>query len=137
MSVSNILTKPKAFVSYSHSSSDPHWVNNFVRSLKDAGIEVWFDQDEIKAGDLWEDYIEKGLRESNVIIFLLTKDHIHSANSLFELGASIATGKRIIGIVSEDLDRSLLPQPFRIRKYLEIKSPEETAAEVISAVMEN
>ncbi len=127
------MTKPKIFISYAHSDIDANWMNTFVQTIKNSGIDVWYDQFEVRPGDAIQEAIEKGIRNSNAIVFLLSKNSVFRASSLFELGAAIGMGKRIIGIVPDDLDRSLLPQPFRTRRFVIQKSPEETASEIISA----
>ena len=130
------MTKPKIFISYAHSDIDSNWMQTFVQTIKDRGVDVWYDRFEIRPGDTIQEAIEKGLRNSTVIVFLLTEKSVFHASTLFELGAAIGMGKRVVGIVPEDLDISLLPQSFRNRRYLIKKDPEDTACKVLDAMLD-
>ena len=77
--------------------------------------------------------VEQGLRESDVIVLLLNPESANRPNVLFELGAAIGLGKRIVPIVPEDADLSQLPGPIRYRRYLLRRSPADTAKEVAAA----
>ena len=117
---------PKVFIAYSHSDTDKQWVREFAQSLERHGFSVWLDVNQISAGDSLPRAIEKGLRDSDIIVFL-TPQSVNRPNLYFELGAALGMGKRVVSIVPRDLDPSLLPQPLRIRKFLPQASPEETA----------
>ena len=51
----------RIFISYGH---DEHleFARRLAKELRDQSYEVWFDEDFLKGGVLWEEYIEKGLR---------------------------------------------------------------------------
>ncbi|MEW6236684.1 MAG: toll/interleukin-1 receptor domain-containing protein [Candidatus Omnitrophota bacterium] len=138
MKTSNTMTKPQVFISYSYSGSDLQWLQQFVRSLEENGVKTWFIDNEVRPGDSFLEAMEKGMRDSDIFVFLLNEKSLNRKNQniFFELGAAIGMGKRIIGIVTDDMDISLLPQPFRIRKCLTQKSPEETAMEVAAATID-
>ena len=72
------------------------------------------------------------MRNSDAIVFLMTSESVNRPNVFFEIGAAVGMGKRVIAIVSNDLEPSLLPQPLRTRRFLAQRSPEETADELVS-----
>lgn len=127
------MTKETVFLSYPR--SDEAWAHEFAKSLSDRGVGVWLDQP-VRAGDFWRDAVEKGLREAEVMIFLVTPNTLNSPILFFEIGAAISMGKRVVPVVSSDVDPSTLPQSLRLRKYLIMESPEATAEEFATGTVE-
>src|SRR5438093_480394 len=95
------LKKPKIFVSYS--MQDTKFAKDFVRALKEHGLDAWFDQFEIAPGSPIQEKVEDGLRRSDTVVILLNEDSLRNPNTFFELGAAVGLGKRIIPIVAKDL----------------------------------
>jgi len=124
------MSKPKVFISYSHADSD--WAREFAQSLSRRGVDVWLDQSEIQIGDSLRDAIEKGLRESDLIVALINPESLKRPALFFELGAALGMGKRIVGVVPKGFDASQLPQSLRLRRYLVKGSPETTADLLVS-----
>jgi hypothetical protein len=89
------------------------------------------DRHAIQWGDSLREVIERGLRESNVIILLVTPDTVRYPNLFFEIGAAIGL-EPLVAVVSQKLDSSLLPSFLRERKYLVQSTPEQTAGEFIA-----
>ena len=126
------MSVPKVFISYSH--DDTEWVRAFADSLRQQQVEVWLDAWEIKPGDSLRDALEAGLRQSDSIVFVVSRSNARNPNVFFELGVALGMGKRLIPVVPDDLDRSLIPLDLRARRYLLKGPPAETAGEVASAV---
>jgi len=122
----------RVFLSYSHADADRGWVRAFAESLRKRGVKVWFDEFEVKPGEPLVEAMEQGLRASDSIVFVMTPESVNRPNVFFEIGAAIAGGKRMVAIVSKDLDPSLLPQPLRTRRFLAQGPPEQTADELVS-----
>jgi nucleoside 2-deoxyribosyltransferase len=111
----------------SHSFSDEPWVREFSAALRKRGLQVWEDQHSIRPGESLREEIEKGLRESSLIVILFTPENVTQPNLFFEIGAAIGLGKPVVAVVSPDVDIARLPQPIRERKYLLRESPQTTA----------
>jgi nucleoside 2-deoxyribosyltransferase len=124
------MSRGTVFVSYSHREAD--WAKNFARALADRGVHVWLDQFEVKAGERLQEATEKGLRESELFVTLIDPANIKNPSLLFELGAAIAMGKRVVAIVPEDFDPSELPLPFRARRFLKKGPPDSTADALVA-----
>lgn len=123
----------KVFIAYSHQdAADTDWVLAFARSLAERGVEAWLDRSEIRPGESIPEAIERGLRESDWLVALVSSDNLMRPSLLFELGAALGMGKRVVGVVPEGFDTARLPHPLRLRRYLVRKSPEATAEELIS-----
>ncbi|HEU0080323.1 MAG TPA: toll/interleukin-1 receptor domain-containing protein [Longimicrobiaceae bacterium] len=120
------------FISYSHhNAADADWVQAFARSLAERGVNAWVDQSEIRPGESIPEAIERGLRESDMLVALVSNDSLNRPSLFFELGAALGMGKNVVGVVPEGFDSSLLPHPLRLRRYLVRRSPEVTAEELI------
>jgi hypothetical protein len=110
----------------SHSSRDQEWVRAFSESLSAHGIQVWVDYD-IQAGKSLVEETERGLRESDTIIFVLTPENVRQPNLIFELGAAVGLGKRVVPILSRGLEPSTLPFPLKQRQGILRDEPHKTA----------
>jgi hypothetical protein len=125
------MEKVKVFIS--HSSLDSGWARDFANSLEQSGHEVvWSDSSATRPEQSWRRELEKGLRESDVIVLLVTPDTINSPNLFLEIGAAIGMDKPLLLVTSKDVDPSALPVPLRGRRYLVKGSPEATAREFVS-----
>ena len=119
---------PKFFISYSFADRD--WARAFASALRETGADIWFDEFNIKPGDPISESVEAGLRDSDIIILLISDETVRSNNFFFELGAALGMNKKIIPIVPESFPVHKLPLSVQRRKYLIRKSPEETAKEL-------
>lgn len=124
------MSKGRVFIS--HSSSDAAWAREFGHSLQQRGLKVWFDSNAIHSGQSLSEAVEKGLRESSVIVLLVTSDALKRPNLFFEIGAAMGMGKPLVPVVSRDVDPSALPASLRGRKYLLKSTPDLTAQEFVA-----
>jgi hypothetical protein len=108
------------FISSSH--KDRAWVAEFAESLKQEGLYPWSDS-EIALGGNWTESIENALRNSETLVFVLSPDPFHSKWTYFELGAAIADNKRIIPVLTHDLEWSQVPPMLRKYQGLNESSP--------------
>ena len=130
------MKKPVVFISYSH--KDLSWVREFAQALKKYEVNVWLDEWEIQAGESVVEALEMGLRESDAIIAIVSKYNVNSPNVYFELGVALGLGKKLIPIIEEGLETSLIPIELRTRRFLTRGSPSEVAKQVAqSFVIDN
>lgn len=128
------MSTPRVFISYSHKDPDSNWITEFVSALQKQNVDVWFDKAKPRPGDSWHEALEKGLRESDAIVVLLSPSNAANPNIFFEFGLAIGTGKRLIPVIDEQVDPAAIPSEVRTRRYLIKRSPDETAQQVASAV---
>jgi hypothetical protein len=114
----------------SHSARDAGWARSFAQALKDRGVNVWFDEFEIRPGESLRDALEAGLRNSDVLVPLVDAESAWKPNLFFELGAAIGMGKRVVPIVPKGMDPNVLPLNVRTRRFLIRDTPEQTAEEL-------
>lgn len=78
--------KKRIFISYSHDDekyvdgNTSHSILKFIRGLeREASVEFWHDKGKISTGDLWDDKIKKGIRNSQIAICLVSQRFIDSS----------------------------------------------------------
>lgn len=125
-------TPRKVFVSYSHDREDKEWTRQFVSALEKRDIDVWFDERNLVAGEKLIPAIERGLRNSDLVVMLLTEKNAGRPNVLFEYGAALGLGKRVVAIVPQEMSADKVPVALRLRRYLTKDNPEETAAKLLN-----
>ena len=124
----------KRSVFISHSARDADWARSFAPALKERGIDVWFDEFDVRPGESLRDALEAGLRKSDVLVALVDEESPSRPNLFFELGAAIGMGKRVVPIVPKDLDPKVLPLDVRLRRHLIRNTPEQTAQELSNSL---
>jgi hypothetical protein len=81
----------------------------------DKRFKPWMSQQDIQAGDRWNEILERNLADADVGVVCLTPENVERPWLLFEAGAlSNALGKttRVIPYLLFDLTVNQLPQPF-------------------------
>src|SRR5438046_1663215 len=73
----------KVFISYSR--RDTEVVKQIAAQLEAAGIQVWFDTEDIKAGKQWRKQIVEGIDTADAFILHLSPDSAASVNVMKEL----------------------------------------------------
>lgn len=127
--------RPKVFLSYSHDDRD--MANKIAQDLQANGMEVWYDNWEIQAGDSLIDKIFKeGLANADVFIVLISQNSVKSKWVQEEL--NVAMIKRIEGItriIPIIVDNAQLPDHLRILKYIDMnKGYNEAIRELQKAI---
>jgi hypothetical protein len=126
------MSVPTIFLSCSQ--VDEVWAKAFAEALKERRISLWLNEWGLKPSDALVDAIDRALRESEALVFLLGPKSVDKPSLFFELGAALALQKRIISVVSKDVEQSKIPAPLlRMRRVVQ-GAPAETAEEVARAV---
>jgi TolB-like protein len=66
------MTESKRAIFLSYASQDVEAARHIVETLRSAGIEVWFDQSELRGGDAWDRQISKQIRDCALFIALIS-----------------------------------------------------------------
>lgn len=120
----------------SHSSTDKNTiVDELVNILQNMGYKVWYDKNEILAGDNILSAVQKGLSNSYCLILVLTENFMKSKWTFYETGAFGALNSRIIPLIYDVLeaDKNTITNMFGNRKYLDMVNitKEEAASELV------
>ena len=102
------MTSPYVFISYSR--QDRPFVDRLARELQLAGVNIWLDTQNISAGENWQQEIEKGLFQADVLLYVASSQAASSAWIEYELQAFLRGTGRIIPIVTDDAGASALPE---------------------------
>ena len=93
---------PTIFVSYSH--SDIEYTKSLITRLRRfyGHHEVWFDENlKDKGGHNWVSLIQKAIDESEIFLFLISKESLASQYCRQEFSRAKKQGKHIIGVLIE------------------------------------
>jgi TolB-like protein len=66
------VTAPAGAVFLSYASEDAPSASRIADALKAAGVEVWFDQSELRGGDAWDRHIREQIRDCRLFIALVS-----------------------------------------------------------------
>lgn len=85
---------PHVFLSYSR--GDRFFAELARIKLEEAGISVWIDQGQLRAGSDWKQGIDQGISDSFAVILALNSDSAESAYVTYEWASAMGKGKPII-----------------------------------------
>lgn len=124
----------------SHSSIDKNTiVDDLVGTLQNMGYSIWYDKNEILAGDNILSAVQKGLENSYCLILVLTNNFIKSKWTFYETGVFNAlNNSRIIPLIYNisDIDKNMVSNILGNRKHLNMNdiTKEEVARELIKTL---
>src|ERR1700752_2256471 len=68
------MTEPARAVFLSYASQDAEAARRICEALRTAGIEVWFDQSELRGGDAWDAAIRKQIKSCALFIPIISRN---------------------------------------------------------------
>lgn len=90
---------PTVFLSYS--TKDHHFAELAGIKLAEAGITLWRDQGQLRAGTEWRAGIERGISDSIAVLVALSQDSAESAYVTFEWAYGLGKGRTIVPLKLE------------------------------------
>ena len=125
------MTRNRAiFLSYA--SQDADAARRICDSLRAAGLEVWFDQSELRGGDAWDQSIRKQIKECALFIPVISASTDSRPEGYFRLEWKLAVDRShlmaddqpffvpvILGDIAEPTAR--VPEKFRERQWTRLK----------------
>lgn len=115
---------PRAvFVSYA--SQDAESARRVCDALRRTGVEVWFDQSELRGGDAWDQKIKKQIRECALFIPIISSNTNARAEGYFRLEWKLAVDRShlmaddapfLVPAVIDDLTDAAARVPDRFRE---------------------
>jgi len=117
------LSTPKGAVFLSYASQDAESARRICEALRAAGVEVWFDQSELRGGDAWDQSIRKQIRECALFMPIISAHTQERSEGYFRLEWHLAEQRSLLiakgrpFIVPVTVDRSsdrgaLVPDAF-------------------------
>lgn len=107
------MTTEKTFFSYSRTDSE--FVLKLAKDLRNAGVQIWLDQLDIKGGSHWDSAIETALNSSPNLIAVLSSESVKSNNVMDEISFALESGKTVIPVLLQECN-----VPFRLRRLQRI-----------------
>jgi hypothetical protein len=110
-------SKPKVFIS--HSWEDKKLVQRLEHELKAAGVDVWVDHDELKAGDSLPQQISNALDWCNILLLIWSQSAKSSKWVELEWTSAIALRKTIIPCI---FDKTPVPAILRNLLFIDFRN---------------
>ncbi|MDI1338047.1 MAG: TIR domain-containing protein [Lacunisphaera sp.] len=134
---------PKA-VFLSYASQDAEAAKKICDALRAAGVEVWFDQSELRGGDAWDALIRKRIKECSLFVPVISANTQARAEGYFRLEWKLAVDRShlmaddaaflfpiVIGDVTDATAR--VPDKFKEVQWTRLRL-DETPAELAARV---
>ncbi|HXT19956.1 MAG TPA: toll/interleukin-1 receptor domain-containing protein, partial [Thermoanaerobaculia bacterium] len=96
---------------FSYARKDSKFVVELAQRLRQAGVDLWLDQLDIVAGQLWDHAIESALKSCGGMIAVLSPDSIASNNVMDEVSYALEEGKQLVPVLLRPC-----AVPFRLRR---------------------
>jgi len=95
-----------------------------THDLQSQGIDVWFDQKDIVAGDSIVERIQEGLRESDYLLVIISKNSVQSSWVELELDQAFARDpdSSEIRVIPIRLDDAEMPRHLETIRYIDIRT---------------
>src|SRR5215210_4426988 len=77
----------------SYASQDVEAAERICEALRTAGIEVWFDQSELRGGDAWDQKIRKQIKECALFVPMISANTNARAEGYFRLEWKLAVDR--------------------------------------------
>ena len=84
------MTESSKAVFLSYASEDAGAAARICEALRAAGIEVWFDQSELRGGDAWDQKIRQQVRDCSLFIPIISANTVSRPEGYFRLEWAIA-----------------------------------------------
>ncbi|HEX6707610.1 MAG TPA: TIR domain-containing protein [Albitalea sp.] len=123
------------FVSYR--STDRAWATSLVTRLEGAGLRVFMDQRELKAGDYLAAQLESGLQRSRAAVVLVSKGWLESPWCQQEANVLIqrAVEDKDFKLIPLRLDDSAMPPLLNSRLWLDFKGSARAAGKPLDRLL--
>ena len=95
------MTEPTRAVFLSYASQDAEAARRICEALRSAGIEVWFDQSELRGGDAWDTAIRKQIKSCGLFIPVISQNTHVRGEGYFRLEWKLAIDRS--HLISSDL----------------------------------
>ncbi len=122
------------FISYSH--KDKVFAERLISDLREEGVTVWYDHFNIRVGNSIISQIEEGIRSTDNMLVILSKNSVYSPSVLTEL--ELANYKSfemarpyIIPAILDDEALSNMPKYLEIIVYLDFRKDYDSAFQML------
>jgi adenylate cyclase len=138
-----IQSSTGVFLSYA--SEDAVAAQRICNALRNAGIEVWFDQSELRGGDAWDQQIRQQIRDCGLFVALVSANTNSRSEGYFRLEWRLAVERShlmaddqpfllplVIDATPEELAR--VPDRFRERQWMRLRD-DQVPADLVDHIL--
>ena len=133
------MTEPSHAVFLSYASQDAQAARKICEALRAAGIEVWFDQSELRGGDAWDSSIRKQIKTCALFIPVISRSTHDRDEGYFRLEWKLAVDRChlmaadkafLLPVVIDDTpdDDERVPERFREVQWMRLPGGVTSAA---------
>ncbi|NEO32503.1 MAG: TIR domain-containing protein [Symploca sp. SIO3C6] len=112
----NLMTQ----VLISYADKDRAAMEKVRNSLRRVGITVWTNSTDIQTGEVFEEAINRGIEQTDNLVYLLSPESVKSSYTQQELALAIFLNKRIIPVLVRKTDPSIIPSALRDLQYIDL-----------------
>src|SRR5215472_5157286 len=87
------VTEPSHAVFLSYASQDAQAAHRIAEALRSAGVEVWFDQSELRGGDAWDHSIRRQIKNCALFIPVISRNTHDRDEGYFRLEWKLAVDR--------------------------------------------
>lgn len=95
---------------FSYARVDSIFALRLAKDLRQANVNIWIDQLDIKAGSRWDAAVENALSSSPSVIVILSPESVSSNNVMDEVSFALENEKNVIPVLFKECK-----VPFRLR----------------------
>jgi tetratricopeptide (TPR) repeat protein len=126
------VTESSNSVFLSYASEDVNAAKRIADAFRAAGIDVWFDQSELRGGDLWQQNIQQQIRECRLFIPIISSATEARGEGFFRLEWKLAVDRShlmasdrrfIVPVVIDETSAAHARIPDRFHEYQWMKLP--------------
>lgn len=128
--------RPDVFISYARADAGFVW-GRLVGALEERDKTVWLDRVDIPPAADWRDRIEKGIEAARAFVFVISPDAVTSYECGQELRQAITANKRLIPVLTRDVDSDSVSFELKRPNWIELRDDEQFDAgvdQLVSAV---
>jgi len=91
--------RPQRSCFLSYARADGEFAAKLAASLREKGVKVWRDVDDIPAGASWDAEIQQALSQCSHLLLVATPESVQSPNVMDEVSFALNKGKTVIPII--------------------------------------
>jgi len=118
----------------SHSYEDREWSRRLADSLRQHGMDVFFDEAAVTADSPWTSEVRRQLERSSCVLTVVDPKNVSTPNTFFEAGMAVGLGKPVFFVVPQK--EHDLSSDLKLGSYVYRRAPEVTAREIIRSLPE-
>jgi tetratricopeptide (TPR) repeat protein len=133
------MNESRRAIFLSYASQDADAARRICDALRGVGLEVWFDQSELRGGDAWDASIRKQIKECAFFIPIISSNTDAREEGYFRLEWKLAVDRThlmadnkafLVPVLLEGCDEAsaLVPEKFRERQWSRVASDESVNA---------